>query len=91
LERLILWKVFTSRLLMESHHSWTDDAGMRDEVQAWLEEARWNMKDAEILLSAQRWNSAAFSAHQAVEKAVKALLCYVNQSPWGHVSSEPLP
>lgn len=48
------------------------------------------MKDAEILLSKKRWNSAAFSAHQAAEKAVKALLCSVNHSPWGHASSELL-
>ena len=32
----------------------------------------------------KRYNAAAFYVHQAGEKAVKALLYSVNESPWGH-------
>ena len=50
----------------------------------WLEEALWDLETAEILLRNGRYNAACFYAHQAAEKAAKALLYSVNEGPWGH-------
>ena len=57
---------------------------MRDEALRWLNEALWDYDTALILHRERRYNAAAFYAHQAAEKAVKALLYYVNEAPWGH-------
>ncbi len=57
---------------------------MRDEGSRWFSEAMWDLDTAEILHNEKRYNAAAFYAHQAAEKAVKALLYYVNEVPWGH-------
>jgi len=43
-----------------------------------------------ILHEKKRYNSAAFYAHQAAEKAAKALLFFVNEAPWGHSIRELL-
>lgn len=42
------------------------------------------MDTAKILHRNARYNAAAFYAHQAAEKAAKALLYSVNEAPWGH-------
>ncbi len=57
---------------------------MRDEALRWLDEALWDYETALILHREKRYNAAAFYAHQAAEKAVKALLYHVNEAPWGH-------
>ncbi len=57
---------------------------MRNETLRWLSEALWDYETALILHRERRYNAAAFYAHQAAEKAVKALLYYVNEAPWGH-------
>ncbi len=57
---------------------------MRDEALRWFDEALWDYETALILHREKRYNAAAFYAHQAAEKAVKALLYYVNEAPWGH-------
>ena len=57
---------------------------MKDEATRWLDEALWDFETAKILHREGRYNAAVFYAHQAAEKAVKALLYYVNEAPWGH-------
>lgn len=57
---------------------------MRDEALRWFEEALWDLDTAVILHRERRYNAAAFYAHQAAEKASKALLYHVNEAPWGH-------
>lgn len=57
---------------------------MRSEAIRWFDEALWDYETAEILHREKRFNAAVFYAHQAAEKAVKALLYYVNEAPWGH-------
>ena len=48
------------------------------------DEALWDLETAKILHRERRYNATAFYAHQAAEKAVKALLYHVNEVPWGH-------
>ncbi len=57
---------------------------MRDEASRWLSESLWDLETAKILHREGRYNSAAFYAHQAAEKAVKALLYSINEAAWGH-------
>lgn len=57
---------------------------VRDEALRWLDEAMWDLETALILHRERRYNAAAFYAHQAAEKAAKALLYHVNEAPWGH-------
>ncbi len=57
---------------------------MRDEALRWFSEALWDLETAEILHREKRYNAAAFYSHQAAEKAIKALLYYLNEAPWGH-------
>ncbi|MBS7250087.1 MAG: HEPN domain-containing protein [Candidatus Freyarchaeota archaeon] len=57
---------------------------MRGEAGRWLEEAEWDFETAEYLHRSGRFNAACFYAQQSAEKAVKALLYSINESPWGH-------
>ncbi|MHA1579728.1 MAG: HEPN domain-containing protein [Candidatus Freyarchaeota archaeon] len=57
---------------------------MRGEAKRWLDEAEWDLETAEYLHRCERFNAACFYAQQSAEKAVKALLYFVNESPWGH-------
>ena len=57
---------------------------LMDEALRWFEEALWDYETAEILHREKRYNASAFYAHQAAEKAAKALLYHVNEAPWGH-------
>ncbi|MCX8193416.1 MAG: HEPN domain-containing protein [Nitrososphaeria archaeon] len=57
---------------------------MRDEASRWLEEAEKDLETADLLCRNARYNAACFYAHQAAEKAVKAMLYSVNEAPWGH-------
>lgn len=57
---------------------------MKNEAYRWLNEALWDYETALILHREKRYNASAFYSHQSAEKAVKALLYYVNEAPWGH-------
>jgi len=61
-----------------------------EEWRRWFSEAEWDLETAEVLHGARRFNAAAFYAHQAAEKAVKALLYAMHQAPWGHSVRELL-
>ncbi len=57
---------------------------MRDEALRWFSEAEWDLETAEILYREKRYNASVFYAHQAAEKACRALLYSINEAPWGH-------
>ena len=57
---------------------------MRNDALRWLEEAEKDIETAEILYKNARYNAVCFYAHQAAEKAVKAILYSINEAPWGH-------
>ncbi|MEM2146942.1 MAG: HEPN domain-containing protein [Candidatus Jordarchaeaceae archaeon] len=57
---------------------------MTNEAKRWLEEAEWDLETAEYLHGSGRFNAACFYVQQSAEKAVKALLYSINESPWGH-------
>jgi len=61
-----------------------------DEVVRWFEEALWDLDTARILHREKRYNAAAFYAHQAAEKACKALLYHIHEASWGHSVRELL-
>jgi len=63
---------------------------VRNEALRWLSEALWDLDTAKTLHREKRYNAATFYSHQAAEKAVKALLYYVNEAPWGHSIRELL-
>jgi HEPN domain-containing protein len=52
--------------------------------RAWLEQAQRDLEKARIDLQYQYWEWACFTAQQAAEKAVKALLLYQGKDAWGH-------
>jgi len=56
---------------------------LRSEALRWFDEATWGLDTARIPRRERRCNAAAFYAHQAAEKAVKALLYHVHEAPWG--------
>ena len=60
------------------------------EADRWLEEADWDLGNAEILLKARRYNAAAFYSQQSAEKAVKAMLYAFGEIPLGHSIRELL-
>ncbi len=66
---------------------------VRREALLWLEEARYDLEDAELALEAGRWSRVTFFSHQAVEKALKALWVQVRRTPppRTHVLPELLP
>jgi len=57
---------------------------LRGEAERWYSEALWDLDTARILYREKRYNAAAFYAHQAAEKALKALIYSINEAPWGH-------
>ena len=57
---------------------------MNERTTNWLEEANWDLGNAEILFQNKRFNTVVFHCQQAAEKAVKALLFHNNISGWGH-------
>lgn len=50
----------------------------------WLEQAERDLSRAEIDIQYEYWEWACFTAQQAAEKAVKALLMNRGMSAWGH-------
>ena len=58
---------------------------VRDEVVDWLEEARADLRHARASIGIGDYNWACFAAHQAAEKALKALALHVlGVHPRGH-------
>jgi len=55
-----------------------------------LSEAQWDLETARILHDSRRYNSCAFTCQQAGEKAAKALLYLIGESPFGHSIRELL-
>jgi len=56
----------------------------------WLKQAQRDLEQAEDSYKAERHEWACFAAHQAAEKAVKALHLYLGQEAWGHVIAKLL-
>ncbi len=50
----------------------------------WLEQAQRDLKKAEIDFQYEFWEWTCFTAQQAAEKAVKALLMSQGKDVWGH-------
>jgi len=50
----------------------------------WLEQAQRDLQKAEIDLRYEYWEWVCFTAQQAAEKAVKAMLMKLGNSVWGH-------
>jgi HEPN domain-containing protein len=50
----------------------------------WLEQAERDLQKAEIDLRYEYWEWACFTAQQAAEKVVKAMLMKLGNSVWGH-------
>jgi len=61
-----------------------------EEARCWLSEAQWDLETAQILHESRRYNSCAFICQQAGEKASKALLYMIGESPFGQSVRELL-
>ena len=61
-----------------------------EEARRWFSEAQWDLETARILHESRRYNSCAFICQQAGEKAAKALLYSIGESPFGHSVRELL-
>jgi HEPN domain-containing protein len=55
-----------------------------DRAHAWLAQAKRDLEQADDSRAAGRHEWACFAAHQAAEKAVKALHLSQGQDAWGH-------
>lgn len=60
----------------------------KKDLEIWFLEAENDLKAADLLYKAKRYNIAAFHYVQAAEKAIKSLLYYHNLQPWGHSLSD---
>lgn len=58
---------------------------MRPEAEEWLRAAEDDLEDARILLRAGRYAGAAFHAHQAAEKALKAAIVELRRELPPHI------
>lgn len=56
----------------------------RREAERWLSTAEEDSRAAETLLNIGLFAQTCFYAQQSVEKAVKALWCWVDADPWAH-------
>jgi len=54
---------------------------VRDEIRAWWEQAREDLKTAEVTLAGKRYYACVFFCQQAVEKALKAFLLKKTRNP----------
>lgn len=63
---------------------------MADRSKDWFAQAERDLEQAESSKREGRHEWACFAAHQAAEKAVKALHLYLKQEAWGHVVSRLL-
>jgi HEPN domain-containing protein len=58
---------------------------MSNRSQDWFKQSVRDLEQAKDSQNAGRHEWACFAAHQAAEKAVKALHLYLKQEAWGHV------
>ncbi len=58
---------------------------MPNRAQDWFRQAQRDLDQADASAQAQRHEWACFAAHQAAEKAVKALHLHQGQQAWGHL------
>lgn len=58
---------------------------MANRAEDWLRQAQRDLAQADESRASQRHEWACFAAHQAAEKAVKALHLRHGQEAWGHV------
>ncbi len=63
---------------------------MPNRSKDWLNQALRDLEQARDSLQAGRHEWACFAAHQAAEKAVKALHLWLGQEAWGHVVAQLL-
>jgi len=63
---------------------------MPDRSLDWLNQGYRDMEQAEDSRRAGRHDWACFAAHQAAEKAIKALHLHLGQEAWGHVLTKLL-
>jgi len=63
---------------------------MVDRSEDWLRQARRDVEQALDSRQSGRHEWACFAAHQAAEKAVKALHLHLKQEAWGHVVAQLL-
>ena len=63
---------------------------MPDRSLDWLNQGHRDMEQAEDSRRAGRHEWACFAAHQAAEKAIKALHLHLGQEAWGHVLTKLL-
>jgi len=63
---------------------------MANRARDWLRQAERDLEQAEDSRSAGRHEWACFAAHQAAEKAVKAVHLASGQEAWGHVVAKLL-
>lgn len=63
---------------------------MANRSRDWLAQARRDLEQAEASRQEGRHEWACFAAHQAAEKAVKALHLHLGQEAWGHVVAKLL-
>lgn len=63
---------------------------MPNRARDWLAQAERDLQHAREARDAGRHEWACFAAHQAAEKAVKALHLYHGQEAWGHVAARLL-
>lgn len=58
---------------------------MTNRARDWSAQAQRDLEQAQDSANAKRHEWACFAAHQAGEKALKALHLYLGQEAWGHV------
>lgn len=63
---------------------------MPNRSKDWLKQAERDMDQARLSQNANHHEWACFAAHQAGEKAVKALHLFHGQEAWGHIVSKLL-
>jgi len=63
---------------------------MVNRVNDWFNQSKRDLEQAKASKEAERHEWACFAAHQAAEKAVKALHLSLGQEIWGHVLSRLL-
>ncbi len=63
---------------------------MANRARDWFSQAERDLRHAEHSREAEEHEWACFAAHQAAEKAVKALHLSLGQEAWGHVVSRLL-
>ena len=60
---------------------------MREEIKNWFEQSKRDLGNAEYLFEGERYELAAFSCQQSVEKALKALIMLEKKESPGPVHS----